>query len=103
MSLPNHHRKSPAEAPVSGLYAIADTTLVDGDHIEEAVASALRGGARIIQYRDKSNDHRRRRHQAQRLLALCQQYNRPLIINDDVALAREIGAQGVHLGRDRYA
>jgi len=100
MSLQNRHRKNPTEAPVSGLYAIVDTTLVDDDHIEKAVASALLGGARIIQYRDKSDDHHRRRHQARRLLALCQQYKRPLIINDDVTLAKEIGAQGVHLGRD---
>jgi len=66
------------------------------------VASALRGGAAIIQYRDKSGQQHRER-LAKNLLALCNQVNRPLIINDDVALCQRIGAHGVHLGQEDIA
>jgi thiamine-phosphate pyrophosphorylase len=64
------------------------------------VSAALGAGARCVQYRDKSNDPQRRQRQARALLALCQQHQVPLIINDDVALALRIGADGVHLGKN---
>lgn len=54
----------------------------------------------LIQYRDKSTDDRRRRNEAGALRELCAQYGAALIINDDVDLARAVGANGVHLGRD---
>lgn len=84
----------------TGLYAITDTHLTPGDTLLPAVAAALRGGARVIQYRDKSNDHIRRTEEAAALNALCQRHAALLIINDDVQLAAAIGAAGVHLGRD---
>jgi thiamine-phosphate pyrophosphorylase len=61
------------------------------------VELAIIGGAVVIQYRDK-NPHRDPTLAGQ-LLALCQHYAIPLIINDDIALAAEIGANGVHLGK----
>jgi len=64
-----------------------------------AVEQALRGGARLIQYRDKSTDATRRLAQAQALNTLCQHYEAPLIINDDVELAAQAGAAGVHIGK----
>lgn len=83
---------------LQGLYAITDTTL--GDNMLTAAEQAIRGGARILQYRDKSNDQPHRRQQAALLLELCRQHGVTFIINDDVALAAAIGADGVHLGRD---
>lgn len=65
-----------------------------------AVAQALTGGARLIQYRDKGVDALRRRAEATALCALCRAHGVPLLINDDVALAATVGAAGVHLGRD---
>lgn len=80
-----------------GLYAITDGPR---DDLIEAVRAALDGGASIVQYRDKTNDPLRRLDEARRLVALCATYSVPLIINDDIELARESGAAGVHLGED---
>ncbi|WP_207063285.1 thiamine phosphate synthase [Motiliproteus sp. SC1-56] len=85
--------------PLRGLYAITDSQLLPGEQLFSAVAAALRGGARVIQYRDKSDDRQRRLAQSRALARLCADYGRPLLINDDVELARASGAQGVHLGQ----
>lgn len=85
--------------PFQGLCAITDQTLC-GNHLTERVAQAIAGGARVIQYRDKTRDHARRRAEAEALLALCRAHGVPLLINDDVALASTIGADGVHIGRE---
>lgn len=83
-----------------GLYAITDSQLMpDTDSLLFHVEQALRGGAQVIQYRDKSVDQTKRRQQALALVDLCNQFNRPLLINDDVELARTVSAHGVHLGQ----
>ncbi|WP_077529314.1 thiamine phosphate synthase [Vreelandella utahensis] len=84
--------------PGHGLYAITDSQLLPDDRIVDAVEQALAGGAVMVQYRDKRPDDDLRRSIAEQLLAVCQRWGRPLIVNDDVALARQIGADGVHLG-----
>jgi thiamine-phosphate pyrophosphorylase len=85
------------EMPKNGLYAITP----DGksaDEILEFTESVLKGGAKVVQYRDKSaNDNKVI---AKELVTLCHAYNVPLIINDNIELAKEIGADGVHLGKD---
>lgn len=86
--------------PSHGLYAITDQhRLTDTDRLLSQVESALRGGARIIQYRDKSTDPVKRLQQACALRQLCQTYQCPLLINDDAQLARLSQADGVHLGQ----
>ena len=82
-----------------GLYAITDSGAVPAMSLAAAVAAAIRGGARLVQYRDKSTDSPRRTREAESLLALCREHEVPLIINDDVALAARLGADGMHLGR----
>ncbi len=83
------------------MYAITDAVLLPDDpRLIVAVEQAILGGARLIQYRDKSADPARRLAQAQALNAVCRRYQIPLIINDDVELAAAVGAAGVHLGRD---
>ncbi len=82
-----------------GLYAITDSHLTPDSTLLEQVEAALKGGARVVQYRDKSTDQRKRLRQAKTLVALCQQYGRPLLINDDPQLALACGADGVHLGQ----
>lgn len=86
--------------PLRGLYAITDGQLLPGARLLTAVDAALRGGAAVVQYRDKSSDPARRSNEARALLALCHHYQRPLLINDDIELATAIGADGVHLGRN---
>lgn len=82
-----------------GLYAITPTALcADPQRLLVAVESALRGGARLIQYRDKTNDLARRQSSCTALLALCRKHRAKLIVNDDVELAAVVGADGVHLG-----
>jgi thiamine-phosphate pyrophosphorylase len=82
-----------------GLYAITDDHLLQG-RLLDAVAQALAGGCRVIQYRSKLQDPFRQRREAGDLLGLCQERGAILLINDNVALARDIGAHGVHLGQD---
>lgn len=84
---------------IRGLYAITPTT-TDDARLLQWVEAALKGGAQLVQYRDKSTDAQRRRQQAEALLALCRQHDRPLLINDDLQLALDIGADGLHLGRE---
>ena len=90
--------------PRRGLYAITDGG--NGERatndLVHAVGRALLGGVRVVQYRDKSTDHVRRAREASALLALCHEHGVPLIVNDDVDLALEIHADGVHLGRDDH-
>jgi len=86
--------------PLYGLYAITDATLLpDSATLLSQVEAALRGGAAVIQYRDKSEDPQRRLDQASALVALCARYQRPLLVNDDIDLALAANAAGVHLGQ----
>lgn len=92
----NDHRLS----PIRGAYLIADRDRLGADELEPAVRAALDGGVRLVQYRDKSDDRGRRLAEARALVALCHQYEAMLIVNDDPELARDAGADGIHLGRD---
>ncbi|HTI96951.1 MAG TPA: thiamine phosphate synthase [Rudaea sp.] len=83
--------------PARGLYAITDGPRAD---LIDACAAALEGGAAVLQYRDKTSDHTRRRDEASALAALCARHHVSLIINDDIELAAVIGAAGAHLGED---
>jgi thiamine-phosphate pyrophosphorylase len=81
--------------PACGLYAISDGPRPD---LLAAVDAVLRGGAVLLQYRDKTADVERRRSEAELLQNLCRRRGVALIINDDVELAAAVGAAGVHLG-----
>jgi len=85
---------------LNGLYAITDARLQQPDQFTERVRQAIEGGARLIQYRDKSADTVFRLRQATALAELCREHGVVLIINDDAELAAECGAQGVHLGEN---
>lgn len=85
---------------LKGLYAITDERLIAETHFIKKVESALQGGARVIQYRDKSVNRQKRLTQASALRAICDQYQATLIINDDIELVRAVNADGVHLGKD---
>ncbi|WP_114416651.1 thiamine phosphate synthase [Marinospirillum perlucidum] len=83
-----------------GVYAITDTHLLPDDtQLLAGVEGALRGGAVCIQYRDKIADASKALRQARELAALCRDFSVPLIINDDVLLAKACQADGVHLGQ----
>ncbi|HID44133.1 MAG TPA: thiamine phosphate synthase [Chromatiaceae bacterium] len=84
---------------LAGLYAIT-VDGVQGDTLYSQVEAALSGGARILQYRDKSTDNQRRLNEALQLLTLCRQHQATFIINDDIDLCLQCGAHGVHLGKN---
>jgi thiamine-phosphate pyrophosphorylase len=85
--------------PLRGLYAIT-AQQPDDEAMLAAVAAAIEGGSAVIQYRDKWREEAAKLALAQRLRALCHARGVPLIINDDIALAAQAQAAGVHLGRD---
>lgn len=82
-----------------GLYAITDPGLTPGQTLIDASAAALRGGAKILQYRDKNATDEERLYRATRLRQLCHEHRALFIINDDPRLAAACGADGVHLGQ----
>ena len=82
---------------ISGLYLITDDNC-DGTLLER-VATALRGGVRIVQYRDKHATTTAKLEMALCLVSLCHQAGAILIINDDPHLALSSNADGVHLGQ----
>lgn len=84
--------------PASGLYAITQTENKSAEQIIAAVTAAIKGGAAVIQYRNKT--HQNNEALAIELLSICRDYHIPFIINDDIDLAERIGADGLHLGKD---
>ena len=80
-----------------GLYAITPGGL-PGERLIEQVDSALRGGATLVQYRDKQRDSTQQAEIARALRALCRQHGARLIVNDDLQLALAVDADGLHLG-----
>lgn len=91
-------------SPLSaGLYVITDNSLIPKGKFVECVAQAINGGAVVIQYREKHLPWEDRCREAATLATLCRHRGIPLIINDDIELARATGADGVHLGQEDIA
>ena len=65
----------------------------------EQVEKALKGGVTLVQLREKELSEADFEQEAKELLELCHKYNVNLIINDNVALAAKVGADGVHIGQ----
>lgn len=85
---------------LTGIYAITDPRfMADDTQLLEKVESALQGGLRLLQYRDKTADASKALRQARLLADLCHSYDCLLIINDDAELARASLADGLHLGQ----
>ena len=81
------------------LYAITDRHWLNGETLKSQVEKALKGGATMIQIREKDLNEKDFLLEAEELLALCRSYNVPFIVNDNVELAVKIGADGVHVGQ----
>lgn len=80
-----------------GLYAITPTSL-RGQALIEATREVLAGGARLLQYRDKSDCAHERLSTARALAELCREAGALFLVNDDVELALASAADGAHLG-----
>jgi len=83
---------------IAGVYGIVDTGVLAWEKMLSATVAALDGGVRVIQYRDKSIDRQRRFQQARALSLVCRSRGVSFIVNDDVALAKAVVADGVHIG-----
>lgn len=83
-----------------GLYAITDPQLSPGLVVIEHVRQALLGGARVIQYRDKTSPFAQQLTIARQLKALCDEHQAWFIINDSIELAKLSQAHGLHIGKD---
>lgn len=81
------------------LYAITDSRLATKQTIFEQVEDALKGGVTILQLREKNAACDDLLEEALQIQIICKKYNVPLIINDDVELAKRIDADGVHVGQ----
>lgn len=80
------------------LYAITDPDLLAGRDMPAEVEKAIKGGATIIQLREKNISDNLLTAKAEELLPVCHSYGVPLIINDNYLSALESGADGVHVG-----
>ena len=91
-----HPTRATRSGSIRGVYAVTPD-VADTAHLVSMVLAAVRGGANVVQYRNKTADAHRRREQALALKAALAQTAALLIVNDDVALAAEIDADGVHV------
>ena len=82
------------------LYAVTDRGWVGRQSLCEQVECALRGGATCVQLREKELDEEAFLAEAKELKALCTRYGVPFLINDNVALAMQVDADGVHVGQE---
>ena len=82
-----------------GLYVIVDPEATRGRPVPEVAEAALRGGASVVQLRDKSRDKGEVLPDAQGLMALCEEYGALFVVNDDADLARAVGAHALHVGQ----
>ncbi len=85
------------------LYAVTDTSWLRGQTLAQQVEAALQGGATMVQLREKELEGEALEQEAREILAVCRKYGVPLLINDDVMLAKKIGAEGVHVGQSDMA
>ena len=81
------------------LYAVTDRTWLNGKTLAEQVECALKGGATCIQLREKELDEKSFLAEAVEIGILCRRYGVPFFINDNVEIAVQCGASGVHVGQ----
>lgn len=88
------------QSPLGGLNVITDQHLMPRDRFVDMVEAAVRHGARIVQLREKQTPPEDMIRLGRSLLTITHRYGALLLINDDPEIARAIGADGVHVGRE---
>ena len=81
------------------LYAVTDRSWLGEKTLYQQVEEALQGGATFVQLREKELDREAFRQEALEIQKLCRRYQVPFVLDDDVELAREVDADGVHVGQ----
>ncbi len=87
-------------AAVKGLYVIVGPEATSGRPVVEVAEAALKGGAGLVQLRDKDGEKGAALQTALELKAMCAEYDALFIVNDDADVARATNAHGLHLGQD---
>lgn len=87
------------EANALRLYAVTDRTWLRGQTLYQQVEQAILGGATFIQLREKQLDDDAFLQEAVEIQALCRRYHVPFVINDNVGIAKQMNADGVHVGQ----
>lgn len=85
------------------LYAVTDRSWLGNGTLSDAVEAALRGGATMVQLREKSLTQEDFLQEAKMLAALCARFQIPFLINDNLEIALACNADGVHVGQDDMA
>lgn len=85
------------------LYAITDRRWLNGRALKDDVECVLQAGATSLQLREKELDRATFIQEGRELRALCRRYRVPFLINDDVAVALAVDADGVHVGQHDLA
>lgn len=81
------------------LYAVTDRSWLRGETLYSQVEKALKGGATMIQLREKEMSEDAFLAEAREIKQLCGRYGVPFLINDNVAIAAAVDADGVHVGQ----
>jgi thiamine-phosphate pyrophosphorylase len=81
------------------LYAVTDRTWLNDDTLYEQVEKAIKGGVTFVQLREKKLDKESFLDEALEIQKLCRKYDIPFVVNDNVEIAKEINADGVHVGQ----
>ena len=82
------------------VYAITDRYWLNGAKLADQVEDVLKNGATFLQLREKSFTHEEMVAEAKEIKAIAAKYQVPFVINDDIYAAKEIDADGVHIGQD---
>ena len=81
------------------LYAVTDRSWLGDESLYSQVEKAIKGGATFIQLREKQLDIENFKQEAIKIKSICNKYDVPFVINDNVDIALEIDADGVHVGQ----
>ena len=81
------------------LYAVTDRYWLGKRTLHDVVKESLDGGVTFVQLREKHLDQAHFLEEAKDLKMLCKAYNVPFVINDNVDIALEMDADGVHVGQ----
>lgn len=85
------------------LYAVTDRGWLNGDTLYHQVEQAIQGGVTFVQLREKELDEDQFLEEAKEIQGLCRKYHVPFVINDNVKIAAQIDADGVHVGQSDMA
>ena len=92
----------PNQRQLRGLYVISDDTLTPDETLLEQVKQALRGGATIVQLRDKTSSQNVVKTKSIALQNLCHEYDALFVLNDKIDLAIELQCDGLHIGKSDH-